>query len=302
MSKARASSENTISCFLGLYINKELSNFFSNFTMASSTPQKARRTRSSWPNLPDEVESQVRWYGMTAWAIWTLKTKYNYQQADIKRVLEKIPRPFTPWAEEGEVRPKQKVLRLKNPDTEEADPNVRRSRRLAGEKAPEPAPTPTPTPTPRKLVVHPIEPDDEDVPPAPPAPPTPRRRRRAARRISSAEEEDDTPPAPPAPPAPAPRPHRYRPGAVALREIRRYQKSTDRLIPYVRFKAIVKRMSRKLSKVKKWQKTAVEALQEASEQYIIKILEDTNWCAVHAGRQTIQRRDLELVMRIRGGR
>ena len=57
-----------------------------------------------------------------------------------------------------------------------------------------------------------------------------------------------------------------------------------------------------LGRDKLWQKAAIQALQEATEYYIVGLLEDTNLCALHAKRQTIHPKDMQLARRIRGER
>ncbi|KAJ3154658.1 centromeric DNA-binding histone H3-like protein cse4 [Geranomyces variabilis] len=106
---------------------------------------------------------------------------------------------------------------------------------------------------------------------------------------------------------PASKPHRYRPGTVALREIRRYQKSTDLLIRKLPFARLVKEVSADLSTMEyaggqppRWQSTAIMALQEASEAFMVHLFEDANLCAIHAKRVTIMQRDIHLARRIRG--
>ena len=96
--------------------------------------------------------------------------------------------------------------------------------------------------------------------------------------------------------------HRYRPGTVALREIRRYQKSTDLLIRKAPFQKLVREIAQDLKSDLRFQSTAVLALQEASEAYLIALFEDTNLCAIHAKRVTIMPRDMLLARRIRGER
>ena len=103
--------------------------------------------------------------------------------------------------------------------------------------------------------------------------------------------------------------HRYRPGTVALREIRRYQKSTDLLIRKAPFQRLVREIMEKLNadsgvedKPMRVQSTAVLALQEAAEAYLIGLFEDTNLCAIHAKRVTIMKKDMQLARRIRGER
>jgi len=98
------------------------------------------------------------------------------------------------------------------------------------------------------------------------------------------------------------KPHRYRPGTVALREIRRYQKSTELLIRKTPFARLVREVAESLEIKCRFQSTAVLALQEASEAYLIGLFEDTNMCAIHARRVTIMPRDIQLARRIRGER
>lgn len=98
------------------------------------------------------------------------------------------------------------------------------------------------------------------------------------------------------------KPHRYRPGTVAIREIRKYQKSTDLLIRKLPFQRLVKEIASNLSSDLRFQSTAVLALQEAAEAYLTSLFEDTNLCAIHAKRITIMPKDMQLARRIRGER
>merc|ERR1719265_2925113 len=78
------------------------------------------------------------------------------------------------------------------------------------------------------------------------------------------------------------KPHRYRPGTVALREIRKYQKSTELLIRRLPFQKLVREIAQKYKTDLRFQSTAVLALQEAAESYMVGLFEDTNLCAIHA--------------------
>jgi histone H3 len=98
------------------------------------------------------------------------------------------------------------------------------------------------------------------------------------------------------------KPMRYRPGTVALREIRRYQKSTELLIRKAPFQRLVREISQDFGKELRFQSTAILALQEAAEAYLVGLFEDTNLCAIHAKRVTIMTKDLQLARRIRGER
>uniref|UniRef100_A0A3Q2YFH8 Histone H3 n=1 Tax=Hippocampus comes TaxID=109280 RepID=A0A3Q2YFH8_HIPCM len=74
------------------------------------------------------------------------------------------------------------------------------------------------------------------------------------------------------------KPHRYRPGTVALREIRRYQKSTELLIRKLPFQRLVREIAQDFKTDLRFQSSAVMALQEASEAYLVGLFEDTNLC------------------------
>ena len=95
---------------------------------------------------------------------------------------------------------------------------------------------------------------------------------------------------------------RYRPGTVALREIRRYQKSTELLIRKLPFQRLVREIAQEYQQDLRFQSTAILAMQEAAEAYLIGLFEDTNLCCIHARRVTITPRDLQLARRIRGER
>lgn len=104
--------------------------------------------------------------------------------------------------------------------------------------------------------------------------------------------------------------HRYKPGTVALREIRRYQKSTDLLILKLPFVRVVREIASEFVTGYysadqdiaglRWQSTALMCLQEAAESYLVHLFEDVNLCAIHAKRVTIMQRDMQLARRIRG--
>lgn len=96
------------------------------------------------------------------------------------------------------------------------------------------------------------------------------------------------------------KPHRFRPGTVALREIRRYQRSTELLIRRLPFQRLVREIAQEHVTDIRFQGQALAALQEAAEAYLVGLFEDTNLCAIHAKRVTIQPRDMQLARRIRG--
>ncbi|XP_060473346.1 histone H3.3A-like [Panthera onca] len=98
------------------------------------------------------------------------------------------------------------------------------------------------------------------------------------------------------------KPHCYRPGTVALREIRCYQKSTALLFHELPFQRLVREIAQDFKTDLRFQSAAIGALQEASEAYLVSLFEDTSLCAIHAKRVTIMPKDVQLEHRIRGER
>ena len=98
------------------------------------------------------------------------------------------------------------------------------------------------------------------------------------------------------------KPHRFRPDTVALREIRWSQKSTDLLIRRLPFQRLVREIAQEFKSDLRFQTSAVQAIQEAAEAYLVGLFEDTNLCAIHAKRVTIMPKDMQLARRIRGER
>lgn len=106
-------------------------------------------------------------------------------------------------------------------------------------------------------------------------------------------------------PTPHGRPRRYKPGTVALKEIRKYQRSYDLLIQKLPFARLVREVALELLPADvgaelRWQSHAIQALQEAAEAFLVHLFEDTNLCALHAKRVTIMQKDIQLARRIRG--
>ena len=97
-------------------------------------------------------------------------------------------------------------------------------------------------------------------------------------------------------------PHRYRPGMVTLREIRRCQKSTELLIRKLPFQHLVREILQGHGVGYRVTPAMMLALQEAAEAYLVQLLEDSNLCAIHAKRVTIQPKDIQLARRIQGER
>ena len=96
------------------------------------------------------------------------------------------------------------------------------------------------------------------------------------------------------------RPHRFRPGTVALREIRRYQKSCEMLILRTPFGRLVREIALDIHPKIRFQSPALLAIQEAAEAFLVRLFQDAQLCAIHARRVTLMPKDLQLARRIRG--
>ena len=95
-------------------------------------------------------------------------------------------------------------------------------------------------------------------------------------------------------------PHRYRPSTKALMEIRRYQKSTEFLIRKLQFQRLIREVVQDYKTDLRFQSSAIIALQEAAESFLVGLFEDANLCAIHAKRVTIMPKDIQLACHIHG--
>ena len=98
------------------------------------------------------------------------------------------------------------------------------------------------------------------------------------------------------------KPHRYRAGTAALKDIRHFQASTALLIRKLPFQRVVREIAQDYKTDLRFQSVAVLCLQEATEAYLVRLFDDANLCAIHAGRVTIMPKDIQLARRIRGER
>ena len=106
------------------------------------------------------------------------------------------------------------------------------------------------------------------------------------------------------------KPHRYHPGLLALHKICRYQQSMESLIRKNPFNKLIKEISQEYricpegpgtpSVQVRFQSTALAALQEAAENFLVGLFEDVNLLVVHAKRVTVMPHDIRLSLRIRG--
>ena len=95
------------------------------------------------------------------------------------------------------------------------------------------------------------------------------------------------------------KPHRYRPGTWELMEIRKYQKSVEFLIRKLPFQRVVQEIAQDIDPNPRFTVDAIFVLQEASEVFLVNLMEDENLCTIHRGRITIAPKDFSLVMHLR---
>jgi len=95
---------------------------------------------------------------------------------------------------------------------------------------------------------------------------------------------------------------RYWPGTVALRDIRKFQHSGELLLSKLPFLRLVREVAQEYTNAPRFQASAVLALQEAAEAYLVGLFQDAQLCAVHAKRVTVISKDIQLARRIRGER
>ena len=96
------------------------------------------------------------------------------------------------------------------------------------------------------------------------------------------------------------KPHWYRAGTAALRDIHHFQRSTALLIRKLPFQRLVREIAQDFKTDLQFQSVAILCLQEAAEAYLVGLFEDTNLCAIHTKRVTIMPKDIQLTRRIRG--
>ncbi|KAH9304742.1 hypothetical protein KI387_009146, partial [Taxus chinensis] len=94
------------------------------------------------------------------------------------------------------------------------------------------------------------------------------------------------------------KPHKFRPNTVALREIRKYQKSTKILIRKLSFQCLVREITQDFKTGLRFQSSVVTALQEVTEAYLVGLFEDTNLCANQTKRVNIMPKDIQLARHI----
>ncbi len=92
--------------------------------------------------------------------------------------------------------------------------------------------------------------------------------------------------------------HRFKPGTVALREIRRFQKAAGLLIRKQPFYRLAREISQDYSTDIRFQQSALNILQIYIESKLINMFENANLVAIHAKRVTLMPKDLQLARRV----
>ena len=97
-------------------------------------------------------------------------------------------------------------------------------------------------------------------------------------------------------------PYHLQPGSKALHETRKYQKSTELLIRKWSFQTLVRELAQEITPYLRFQTSALRALPEATEGYIVGLMEDSNLCVIHTKHITFMPKDMQLACRIWGER
>ncbi|KAM0676601.1 histone H3-7 [Binucleata daphniae] len=92
---------------------------------------------------------------------------------------------------------------------------------------------------------------------------------------------------------------RFTAGTVAIREVRRYQNSTELLMRKLPFQRFVRNITHQHKADLRFQGAALAALHEAIEAHLVSVFEDALACATHANRVTVMLKDINLVSRLR---
>ncbi|KAH0793145.1 histone H3 [Histomonas meleagridis] len=93
---------------------------------------------------------------------------------------------------------------------------------------------------------------------------------------------------------------RPKPRNKFIKEVMRYQREINFLIPKAPFRRVVREIAEKINPTIKFNERALQALQEASEAFIVGTMEDGVLCTIHASRVTLMKKDVELAKRIKG--
>mmetsp|Transcript_17838 Transcript_17838/g.24909 ORF Transcript_17838/g.24909 Transcript_17838/m.24909 type:complete len:121 (+) Transcript_17838:1147-1509(+) len=94
---------------------------------------------------------------------------------------------------------------------------------------------------------------------------------------------------------------RFKPSALTLLEIRKYQRSTYLIMQRIPFFRLLKKITNKITKQKfNWNSNSLFIMQEITEYYLLNFLSELNTCASHGKRLTVMLKDIKLANRIKG--
>jgi histone H3 len=94
--------------------------------------------------------------------------------------------------------------------------------------------------------------------------------------------------------------HRFRPGTVSIREIRKYQRMSNCLIfAKFPFERLVRTIVSQYNENMKISKDVFTIIQYFIEQYIVDLLRDSNYAAIHAGRVKLMASDINFITSMR---
>ena len=93
---------------------------------------------------------------------------------------------------------------------------------------------------------------------------------------------------------PKKRRYKYRSGTVALRQIRKYQRTVNLLLPTTSFQRLVRHIMSSVSCIWNITRMGVEALQEAAAHYLVERFQRANVACIHAKRITLKMEDMRV--------
>jgi histone H3 len=97
--------------------------------------------------------------------------------------------------------------------------------------------------------------------------------------------------------------HRFKPGTVALHEIRYQQKNSEGFcIRKANFRRLTREIGQNYRDDLRFSGNFIALFQFVVESYLIDLLKHAYLCSIHAKRQTLEPKDLQLARRIRGER
>jgi len=82
----------------------------------------------------------------------------------------------------------------------------------------------------------------------------------------------------------------------AIREIKREQSNTSKIIPVAPFNRLTQSISQQYKTDVRFKGEAHDALHIGAESYLVEVFQNANKAAIHSGRETVQVKDMQLVL------